>query len=78
MLSRERLKKPDKRIGLVGLCGYERAFAASCGMQQLVGPIRALAVPPGLLCMNEPFSALGVLTALITQDPCSICWRGRR
>jgi NitT/TauT family transport system ATP-binding protein len=69
MLSRERLKKADRHIGLVGPCGYERAFVVSRAMQQLVGRTRALAVPPGLLCMDEPSSALGVLTALATQDP---------
>ena len=66
----ERLKKAEKYIDLVGLSGYERAFPKelSRGMKQLVGLARALAMEPELLCMDEPFSALDILTARTMRD----------
>jgi NitT/TauT family transport system ATP-binding protein len=72
----ERLRRAEKYIALVGLSGYERAFPRelSRGMKQLVGLARALAVEPEVLCMDEPFSALDVLTARAMRDRVLDLW----
>jgi len=68
----------ERALALIGLSGYENAYPKqlSGGMRQRVGFARALVAQPEILCMDEPFSALDVLTAESLRTEVVDLWRG--
>lgn len=75
---REEQEEIDRALELIGLTGYENAYPKqlSGGMRQRVGFARALVAQPEVLCMDEPFSALDVLTAENLRTQVVDLWRG--
>jgi len=75
----ERQDAIDRAIDLIGLGNYHAAFPRelSGGMRQRVGIARALVSQPKLLCLDEAFSALDVLTAENLRQELISLWRSR-
>ncbi|OJW50626.1 MAG: hypothetical protein BGO67_06020 [Alphaproteobacteria bacterium 41-28] len=76
----QRRKRALEAIDLIGLDGYESAYPKelSGGMRQRVGFARALVVNPDILLLDEPFSALDVLTADNIRNDLMEIWIEKR
>jgi NitT/TauT family transport system ATP-binding protein len=76
----ERHRRALRALDSVGLKGFENAYPKelSGGMKQRVGFARALAVEPEILFMDEPFSALDVLTAENLRGELMELWLARK
>lgn len=74
----ERRRRALEAIDLIGLDGFESAYPKelSGGMRQRVGFARALVVRPDALLMDEPFSALDVLTSENLRSELLDLWSG--
>jgi NitT/TauT family transport system ATP-binding protein len=74
-----RTRRALKAIDLVGLDGFESAYPRelSGGMKQRVGFARAMVVEPKVLFLDEPFSALDVLTAENLRGEIDELWNAK-
>ena len=76
----ERRRRAIEAIDIIGLDGFESALPKelSGGMRQRVGFARALVVNPDVLLMDEPFSALDVLTAENLKSDLLALWQEKK
>ncbi len=76
----ERRARALQAIDMIGLDGFETAYPKelSGGMRQRVGFARALVVNPDILLMDEPFSALDVLTADNLKSDLLDLWQSKK
>ncbi len=76
----DRRARALKAIDMIGLDGFESAYPKelSGGMKQRVGFARALVVEPDVLVMDEPFSALDVLTAENLRGDLLELWEAKK
>jgi len=76
----ERHKRALRILDTVGLDGFESAYPKelSGGMKQRVGFARAMVVEPEVLFMDEPFSALDVLTAENLRNELLELWLSKK
>ncbi len=75
-----RRQRAIEAIDIIGLDGFESAFPKelSGGMRQRVGFARALVINPDVLLMDEPFSALDVLTADNLKSDLLALWQDKK
>jgi NitT/TauT family transport system ATP-binding protein len=76
----ERRRRAIEAIDIIGLDGFESAYPRelSGGMRQRVGFARAVVINPDVLLMDEPFSALDVLTAENLKSDLLTLWQGKK
>lgn len=79
VLEPQRRERARQLLDKVGLDGFESAYPRelSGGMRQKCGFARAMAVEPELLCLDEPFSALDVLSAEALRGELMELWQSK-